>query len=96
MILLLYQYYHILPLASSYNVSVCAQLHPTPGAVARQTPLSMEFFRQEYWHGLQFPTRGDLEEMAFPTQGSNLSHLHWQVGSLPLGPPGKPIAVNAY
>ena len=30
----------------------------------------------------------------FPTQGSNphlLCLLHWQVGSLPLTPPGKPM-----
>ena len=59
--LLLYRCYHILLLASSYNVSVCAQLCPTPGAVAPKTPLSMEFFRQEYWSGLPFPTIGDLE-----------------------------------
>ena len=26
----------------------------------------------------------------FLTQGSNLALLHWQVGSLPLAPPGKP------
>ena len=26
----------------------------------------------------------------FPTQGSNLHLLHWQVDSLPLAPPGKP------
>ena len=26
----------------------------------------------------------------FPTQGSNLHLLHWQAGSLPLAPPGKP------
>ena len=25
------------------------------GCVACQTPLSMEFFRQEYWSGLPFP-----------------------------------------
>ena len=59
--LLLYRCYHILLLASSYNMSVCAQLCPTPGAVAPKTPLSMEFFRQEYWSGLPFPTIGDLE-----------------------------------
>ena len=29
--------------------------------VARQSPLSMEFFKQEYWSGLLFPTPGDLE-----------------------------------
>ena len=28
----------------------------------------------------------------FPTQGSNLCLLHWQVDSLPLLPPGKPIS----
>ena len=26
----------------------------------------------------------------FPAQGSNPHLLHWQVGSLPLAPPGKP------
>ena len=28
--------------------------------VARQTPLSMRFSRQEYWSGLPFPSPGDL------------------------------------
>ena len=28
--------------------------------VAHQTPLSMEFSRQEYWNGLSFPSPGDL------------------------------------
>ena len=28
--------------------------------VARQAPLSMGFFRQEYWSGLPFPPSGDL------------------------------------
>ena len=32
----------------------------TPWMVARQTPLSMEFSRQEYWSGLPFPSPGDL------------------------------------
>ena len=27
----------------------------------------------------------------FPTQGSKLHHLHWQLGSLSLGLPGKPL-----
>ena len=31
----------------------------TPCTVAHQTPLSMEFSRQEYWSGLPFPTPGD-------------------------------------
>ena len=32
----------------------------TPRMVALQTPLSMEFSRQEYWSGLPFPSPGDL------------------------------------
>ena len=31
-----------------------------PQTAARQTPLSMGFFRQEYWNGLPFPSPGDL------------------------------------
>ena len=32
----------------------------TPGTVTCQVPLSMEFPRQEYWHGLPFPSPGGL------------------------------------
>jgi len=32
----------------------------SPWTVARQSPLSMEFSRQEYWRGLPFPSPGDL------------------------------------
>ena len=32
----------------------------TPWTVTCQTPLSMEFSRQEYWSGLLFPPPGDL------------------------------------
>ena len=51
------------------------------------------FSRQEYWSWLLCPPPGDL-----PTQGSNpslLCLLHWQVGSLPLVPSGKPIKTVA-
>ena len=37
----------------------CVQLFATPWTVACQTPLSMEFSRQEYWSGLPFPSPGD-------------------------------------
>ena len=56
--------------------------------VAHQAPLSMGFSRQEYWSGLPFPLPGDL-----PNPGLNPGLLylpHWQAGSLPLVPPGKP------
>ena len=32
----------------------------TPRTIAHQAPLSMGFFRQEYWSRLPFPTPGDL------------------------------------
>ena len=38
----------------------------TPGTIAWQAPLSMEFSRQEYWSGLPFPSPWDL-----PNQGLN-------------------------
>ena len=36
------------------------QLFATLWTVGRQAPLSMGFFRQEYWHGLPCPPPGDL------------------------------------
>ena len=64
------------------------QLFATLWTIAHQAPLCMGFSRQEYWSGLPCPPAG-----IFPTQGSNprlLCLLHWQVGSLPLVPPGEP------
>ena len=34
----------------------------TPWTVAYQVPLSMEFFRQEYWSRLLFPSPGDISD----------------------------------
>ena len=65
-----------------------AQLFATLLTVAHQAPLSMGFFRQEYWSGLPSPSPGNL-----PAQGSNLYFsclLPWQADSLPLSPPGSP------
>ena len=36
------------------------QLFVTPWTVALQAPLSVEFFKQEYWSGLSFPSPGDI------------------------------------
>ena len=36
------------------------QLFATPWTGAHQAPLSVEFFRQEYWSGLPFPSPEDL------------------------------------
>ena len=38
------------------------QLFVTPCTVAHQAPLSMGFFRQEYWNGLPCPPPGDLPD----------------------------------
>ena len=66
-------------------------LFVTLWTIAHHTLLSVRFCRKEYWSGLQALFQG-----IFLTQRSNpclLSLLHWQVGSLPLAPPGKPIYV---
>ena len=52
------------------NPSVCCSwmslshvwLLVTPGTVAHQASLPMEFSRQEYWSGLSFPSPGDLPD----------------------------------
>ena len=49
----------------------CLTLCDPPWTVVHQASLSMEFFRQEYWSGLPFPSPGDL-----PNQGSNPGLLH--------------------
>ena len=64
------------------------QLFATLSTVACQVPLSMGFSKQEYWSRLPCLPPGDL-----PDLGLNLSLLcllHWQAGSLPLVPTGKP------
>ena len=83
-------------LPSSHYVCACVcacmfshlsriQLFVTPWTVARQAPLFMGFSRQEYWSELLALYQG-----IFPTQGLNPCLLLWQMGSLPLVPPGSP------
>ena len=69
-------------------VCVCSFSHAwlsvIPWTIAHQTPLSMEFSRQEYWSGSAISF--------FLTQGSNWCLLHllpWQADSLPLVSSGK-------
>jgi len=69
-------------------LSVCAHsvvshsLWP-PRTVTCQAPLSMDFFRQEYWSGLPFPSPRDLPDPEIEPV-CLLSLLHWQVDSLSL------------
>ena len=55
--------------------------------VAGQAPLSIEFFRQEYWSGLPFPLPGNLLHPG--TEPESLVSYALQTDSLPLAPPGK-------
>ena len=75
---------HLFPPCLAKVITTCAwlsrlQLFATPWAVARQATLSKEFFRQEHWSGLPFPTAGNL-----CNPGINLHLLHWQTDSLSL------------
>ena len=65
------------------------QLSPCMLSHAWQASLSMEFFRQDYWSELPFPTSGD-----FPDRGikpaSPMSPI-LTVGFFTAAPPGKPL-----
>ena len=54
----------------------------TPQTAACQAPLSMEFYRQEYWSELPLPFPGDLPDSGIKPAIPCL--LHCQVDSLPL------------
>ena len=89
----------------SFSMAVCLLSHfscvrpfATPWTVARPAPLSMGFSRQEYWSRLPFPPPGDLHDPAEiePVSVTVTSNLHWQAGSLPLAPPGRPHFLSLY
>ena len=60
----------------------CEQLFVIPRTVVCQAPLSMEFFRQEYWSGLQIPPPGDLSDPGI--ESCPLCLLYRQVDSVTL------------
>ena len=64
----------------------CVQLFATPSTAAHQTPLSLEFSRQEHWNGLLFPSLGFLPDPRTKPGSSAL-----QAHSLSSEPPGKPF-----
>ena len=61
------------------------RLFVTPGTVAHQASLSMEFSKQECWSGLPFPFPENLPNPGFEPRSPVL-----QADSLPFDPPGKP------
>ena len=50
-----------------------------PGIVAHQSPLPMEYSRQEYWSGLPFPSSGDLPNPGIGTGFSCISCIGRQI-----------------
>ena len=68
--------------------SIVSDFCATLWTVALPLPLSVEFSRQEYWSGLPSIPSGDLPKPGI--ESISLTLLHWQVGSSPLAPPGKP------
>ena len=65
-------------------------LSPVQLQPCREAPLSMEFFRQEYWNGLPFPSPRGLSDPGIePRDLPHCRHLllllyflHWQVDCL--------------
>ena len=64
----------------------------TSWTVACQAPLSVGFFRQEYWSGLPFLPPGDLSKPGIEP-GSPASPA-LQAGSLPVESLGKPVPIH--
>ena len=78
-------YFNLASTGRSWKLSVCMlshfshiQLFETLCTIACQAPLSVGFFRQEYWSALSYPPPGDL---------LCCLHCRW---ILPTEPPGKP------
>ena len=65
------------------------QLFATPWTVALQTPLPMEFSRQEYWSGLPFPPPGHLPNSGI--EAVSLASLALAGGFFTTEPHGKPL-----
>ena len=61
----------------------------TPWTVAYQAPLSIGFYKQEYWSGLPFPSPGDLLDPRIKPRSPAL-----KADSLPTELQGKPYKRN--
>jgi len=63
----------------------CVWLFVNPWTVAHQTPLFMEFFKQEHWKGLPFPPPGDPPDPGIKLVSPALAGRFFTTE-----PPGKP------
>ena len=68
------------------SCSVVSDFFASPWTVAHQTPLSMEFFRQEYWDELPFPLPGNLSNPGIEPASPALAGRFFTTV-----PPGKPV-----
>ena len=67
----------------------CVRLFVTLWTVSHQAPLSMGILQaRKYWSLLPCPPPGELPNPG--DEPASLCLLHWQAGSLPLAPPGRP------
>ena len=84
--------YRYLTTCQAVTHCVCVLSHARPFAtlwtVARQAPLSMKIFRQEYWSWLPFPTPGDLSDPGIKTVSPISPALAGRFFTT--APPGKP------
>ena len=65
-----------------------------PWTLARQVPLSMGFFWQEYWNGLLFPSPGYLPDPRIEAMSLMSPALAGRFFTPE--PPGKPIMMNTF
>ena len=70
----------------------CIWLFASPWTVACQSPLSMEFSRQEFWNGLPFPSLGDLPHPGI--EPVSLSSPALAGGLFTTEPPRKPLTYS--
>ena len=75
----------LFPVCAPSATQLCLTLCD-PQTFTRQAPLSMEFFRQEYWSGLPFPPPWNLPDPGIEPMSPALAGRF-----LTAEPPGKPL-----
>ena len=75
------QFSKCLPTCPSFLLVTChVRLFVASWTIAYQTPLPVEFSRQEYWSGLPFPAPGDLPNpRTKPESLLRISCIGWQI-----------------